>query len=94
VLEQVPFGLEISPLPDEIDSWSTCLLWNQPLREQWSKEPMRSKLALGLGLNAIYFPLESKMMPTSTISQELKNTKFLEPLQTPSDWVDMVLNRL
>jgi len=34
------------------------------------------------------------MMPTSTISQELKNTKFLEPLQTPSDWVDMVLNRL
>jgi hypothetical protein len=40
VLEQVPFGLEISPLPDEIDSWLTCLLWNQPLREQWSKEPM------------------------------------------------------
>jgi hypothetical protein len=39
VLEQVPFGLKIPPLPIEINSWLTCLLWNQPQKEQWLKEP-------------------------------------------------------
>jgi hypothetical protein len=48
VPEQVPFGIQIQTLPDEISSWVTCLLQNQPFKMQWSKEPMQSKLALGL----------------------------------------------
>lgn len=39
VPDQVPFGLEISPLPAEIASWLTLLLQNQPQREPWLKEP-------------------------------------------------------
>jgi len=39
VPEQVPFGLEILTLPEEISSWLTSLLQNQPCKMQWSKEP-------------------------------------------------------
>jgi hypothetical protein len=46
LLEQVPFGLEIQNLPNKISSWLTCLLQNLPSKMQWSKEPMRSKIAL------------------------------------------------
>jgi hypothetical protein len=58
VLEQVPFGLRILPLPKEIDSWLTCLLWNQPFKEPWLKEWMQSKFALGIDINSTCFPLD------------------------------------
>ena len=36
---QVPFGLNIKPLPKEISSWLTSLLQNLPEKEQRLKEP-------------------------------------------------------
>ena len=93
VPEQVPFGLKIIPLPNEIDSWLICLLQNQPQREQWSKAPTRSKFALGVDINAIYSPSVSKMTCTSIASLDHTSTKSSAPLRTPSEKVDMVLER-
>lgn len=39
VPQQVPFGLQILPLPTEISFWLICLLPSQPQKEQWSKVP-------------------------------------------------------
>jgi len=53
---QVPFGLNIKPLPKEISSWLTSLLQNLPEKEQWwSKEPMQSSLWLGSITNPTSF---------------------------------------
>jgi hypothetical protein len=50
VSEQAPFGLIIQSLPEEIDSWLTLLLCNQPQKELWLKAPMPSKFMLALGI--------------------------------------------
>jgi hypothetical protein len=94
VPEQVPFGLRISPLPKEIDSWLTCLLQSQPQKEQWLKEPTRSKFALGADSNSIYYQSASERMTTSTTSHDLKNTKYSEPLLTPCEKVNFALKLL
>ncbi len=88
VPNQLPFGIFLSPLPTKISLWLTCLLQNQPFREEWSKEPMRSKLSLGNDSGSTYCQLESTMTGFSTLSHGGKGIKSLEDLHLPSekDW--------
>jgi hypothetical protein len=91
---QIPFGFFLSTLPTEINSWLTCLLRNQPFKEEWDKEPTRSKLSLGNASEFTYSLSELQMTGTSTPSQEVKNIESLEHLQLPSEKVDFVLGKL
>jgi hypothetical protein len=94
VPNQVPFGFFLSPLPTEISSWLTCLLRNQPFKEEWSKEPTRSKLSLGDVSNYTYSPSASKMTGSSKPSTADNNTESLEHLQLHSEKVDFLLQNL
>jgi hypothetical protein len=91
---QVPIGLKISPLPNEIASWLTCMLQNLPFKEQWSKEPTRSKLALGTDTNPTSFPSEYQMTGTSTPSILDRNIASLAPSLTPSEKVDLAIQTI
>jgi hypothetical protein len=88
---QVPFGLKIFHLPDKIVSWLTSLLLNQPLKELWSKEPTRSKFALGLDTATTFSPLDYRMTCTLTTSQEGTNTNYSAPSLKLSERADFVL---
>lgn len=82
VLEQVPFGLEIQHLPNEISYWLSFLLQNQPSIKQWSKEPMGSKLALELDTRTTSSLLDVNMIssmnhlrPTSPHSRSIQSSR-------------------
>jgi hypothetical protein len=92
--EQVPFGLRILPLPEEIASWLTSLLRNQPQGEPWLKEPTPSKFALGLDTRNIYHPSGYKTTYFSTTSREVKNIDYSAPLPKQSERADFVINHL
>jgi len=88
---QVPFGLTINPLPKEIVSWLTNLLQNLPEKTQWSSQPTRSKLSLGLGIPSTFTPSEFQTF----ISQNSPNPNDIqswEHLDTQYDRVDSILN--
>jgi hypothetical protein len=93
-IDQVPFGLQLYPLPKEISSWLTCLLRNQPFTTQWSKEPTRSKISLGNATENTYSPLASPQIGSSRISPEDRDTVSLAPLQPPSEMVDSVIRKV
>jgi hypothetical protein len=78
--KQASFGLEIHPLPSSIVSWATFLLQSRLQEMQWSREPTRSKLALGLASNDSYGQSGSKMTSTWTTSTDTRNIKFSVPL--------------
>jgi len=90
VPEQVPFGIQIQTLPNEICSWLTCLLRNQPFKTQWSKEPTQSKLGL------VSIPTSSQsvatMMHNSSHTQKPNVTGFSWHLLTQAEKVDLALN--
>jgi len=88
---QVPFGFSLFPLPTEISSWLTCLLWNQASNKQWLKEQTRSKLSRGIDSNNTFHPLESNPTGSSTDSPAIKNTEFSELLLQHSEKVDSVI---
>ncbi len=94
VPNQVPFGFFLSTIPTEISSWLTCLLRNQPFKEEWCKEPTRSKLSLGNATNITYSLSGSPTTGTLTPSQKDKNTESLGRLQLHSEKVDFVLEKL
>jgi hypothetical protein len=94
VPHQVPFGFNLCSLPNEISSWLTCLLLNQPFKELWCKEPTRSKLSRGEDTNYTYCPLEFEGIPSSIPSQEDRNTKYSAPLLQLSDKVDILIQGL
>jgi hypothetical protein len=83
-LKQVPFGIEIQNLPTEISSWLTCLLRNQPVKEQWSKEPTRSSLYLGTATSRTSYRLDATKILSSKNFQEPNDTESWQPLPTPS----------
>jgi hypothetical protein len=89
---QVPFGLNIKPLPKEISSWLTSLLQNLPEKEQWSKEPTQSLLWHGSVTNPTSFLSELTMTGTSTISQEKRKSGYWVHSATQSEKVDYILN--
>ncbi len=91
---QVPFGLKIFWLPQEITSWLTCMLRNLPSKEQWSKEPTRSSLSLGSDIKLTYQQLDCQMTGSSIPSLPAKNTVSSVPSLTPSEKVDLVLKNL
>jgi hypothetical protein len=94
VPSQVPFGLIIQDLPKEISSWLTCLLLNQPFKEQWSKAPTRSKLSLGPKLNTTCYPLAAKETLSSNNSLLLRDIKFSQPLLMQSEKEDLIRDLL
>ncbi len=91
VPNQVPFGLRIQALPEEISSWLTCLLWNQPCKRQWLKEPMRCKLTHGLDIQTTSPPLDVSKIHSLTTSHELNDIEYLQHALTPSEGVDLAL---
>jgi len=72
---QVPFGFKIFPLPIEISSWLICMLQNQPQKEQWNQEPIRSKLSLGQDFNNTSNTLKYSMTLSSTSLIDTKESK-------------------
>jgi hypothetical protein len=94
VRNQVPFGLTILDLPNEIVSWLTSLLRNQQLKEQWSKVQMPSKFALGIDTDNIYCQLDLKATSTLTNSLGEQNTKSSVLLPKQSERVDFLLDTL
>jgi hypothetical protein len=93
-LEQVPFGFHLYPLPTEIVSWLTCLLSNQPCKEQWSKAQTRSSLSRGVDIKPTYNQLESHPIGTLITSLNPNTTGSLEHLLTPSEMVDSLLKEM
>jgi hypothetical protein len=91
---QVPFGLKISQLPQEITSWLTCMLRNLPSKEQWSKEPTGIKLLLGTITETTCPPLDYQMTGSSTHSPLARNIEYSELSLTPSEKIDSVLQNL
>jgi hypothetical protein len=91
--EQVPFGFQMCPLPEEIASWLTLLLQNQPCKEQWSKQQTKSKLSHGLDSKSISTQSASLTMITWTTSTNIKNTKYSVHFATPSEKVDFCLRQ-
>jgi hypothetical protein len=89
---QAPFGLTILPVPPEIVSWLTCLLLSQPQKEPWSKEPTRSKFALGVISENISSTLESSMITTSISSPDLNGLRSSAHLVTQSEKADFVMD--
>ncbi len=92
--EQAPFGLRILPIPPEIASWLTCLLLSRPQKEPWSKEPTRSKFALGLGFNDTLGPLGSIMIPSSTTSHHINEPRSSALSLKPSERIDFVMESI
>jgi hypothetical protein len=74
---QVPFGLSLLPLPNEIVSWVTSLLQSQQQTEPWSKAPQRSSFALGSASKATFSQLVSSMTPFSMASIRGQRHKIL-----------------
>jgi hypothetical protein len=89
--EQTPFGLTILPVPPDIVSWLTCMLRSQLLETLWSKEPTRSKFALGLGSSSTWAQSAWEMTGTSTTSHNSSELKSSVHLLTHSKRVDWVL---
>jgi hypothetical protein len=77
----------------KIYSWLTCLLCNQPSTQQWSQEPTQSKLWLGQGIALTSNPLELETIATSSNSENLRDTEFLQHLPTQSDLTASILER-
>jgi hypothetical protein len=94
VPDQVPFGLTIQDLPNEISSWLTCLLLNQPSNKQWLKEPTQSKLAHGLDRRPISTLLDVNMISSSNHSQGLNDIAYLQPSLMQSEKVNLVLKTI
>jgi hypothetical protein len=94
VPEEVTFGFNLFTLPIEIKSWLTCLVWNQPCTEPWSKEPMRSKLSLGADINNT--SCQSVLNQTGSLmnSPNIRNRESLEPLLPYLEKVDLVLKKM
>jgi hypothetical protein len=92
--DQVPFGLTILPLPPDIASWLTCLLHSQPLKEPWSKEPTRSKFALGLASRDTSSLSDSVATPTLIISPKCNAPRFSAPSLTQSEKAAWVMENL
>jgi hypothetical protein len=42
----VPFGFLLYPIPTEISSWLSCLLRNQPFKEEWCKNKRKASSCL------------------------------------------------
>ncbi len=89
--DQVPFGIKILNLPTEISSWLTCLLRNQPVKEQWLKEQTRSSLSRGIDTKPTCSQLDAMMTPTWRTSLKPNATESLELSLTQSERVDLVL---
>jgi len=92
VPNQVPFGLEIKPLPSEISCWLTSMLQNLPEKEQWSKEPTQSSLWHGRDTNPTFSRSESATIGTSINSQGKRNIRSWGNSATQSKKVDYILN--
>jgi len=90
---QVPFGLEIKRLPNEISSWLTLMLRNLPEKEWWSKEPTQGSLWRGSVISHTSCPLESRGTGTWKTSQETRNIKFWAHSATQSEKADYILNK-
>jgi len=88
---QVPFGLSLLPLPNEIVSWVTSLLQSQQQTEPWSKEPQRSSFARGSAFRDIYSQSVSLTTHSSTASIEANDTRYSAPLGITSGRVDSIL---
>jgi hypothetical protein len=89
--EQAPFGLTILPVPPEIISWLTCLLLRQPQKEQWSKQPTRSKFALGVASSNTLGLSGSNTTSTSTIFPNTRESKSLAHFAMQSEKADYVM---
>jgi hypothetical protein len=94
VPHQVPFGFYLSPIPTEFSSWLTYLLQNQPSKEEWCREPMRSKLSLGADSKCTSCPSESKMIGSSTPLNAANDIKSWEHSLQPSEKVDFLIQNL
>jgi hypothetical protein len=93
--EQVPFGFKIQPVPPpEIYSWVTCLLRNQPSTQQWSQEPIRSKLWLGRGTLDTLIQSKSTTMTTSNNSTIYKNNESWVHSLMPLEQIDFIVQNL
>ena len=92
--EQVPNGLHLQPLPNEIASWLICKLREQPATTQSPKEPTRSKYALGSVGSSISPPLASATTSSSTSSPEVSDTASSVPSSKPSETPGSVQNAL
>jgi hypothetical protein len=90
--DQVPFGLQIHPLPTEISSWVTSVLLLCPQTAQWLKEPTRSSFALGTDTKNTSSPSESRTTHTWKPLIEVNDIKYLAPLLSQSEKVDLVLS--
>jgi hypothetical protein len=92
---QVPFGLRIFQLPQEIISWLTCMLWSLPFKEhQWSKEPTRSKLSLGPVTKAAYHQSVCPMIGSSIPLHPARKITSSVLTLTHTMKVDLVFQRL
>jgi hypothetical protein len=89
---QVPFGLNLHPLPNEIISWATSLLESRPQKEPWLKEQVRSSFARGSAFNPTSSPLVSSIIPTSRASTGDNVIKSYAHLDNISEKVDLVAN--
>jgi hypothetical protein len=89
---QVPFGLNLHPLPNEIASWVTSLLESRPQKEPWSKEQVRSSFARGSAFNPTSSLLVSSMIPTSRALTGDNNIKSYAHLDNIFEKVDLVAN--
>jgi hypothetical protein len=89
---QVPFGLNLHPLPNEIISWVTSLLRSRPQTELWSKEPVRSSFARGSAFKRTCTLSESLMTPTLMASTGDRDTKYSAHLDSISKKVNLVLS--
>jgi hypothetical protein len=93
-LDQLPFGLRISPLPVAMSSWLICLLLNQLCKEHWSKEPTQSKFMLKKHIHHTCYPFESRMFLCLTDFLIQKGITFWEHLQSISERIDLLLQKL
>jgi hypothetical protein len=92
--DQAPFGLQILPVPPNIVSWLTCLLLSQPQELPWSKEPTRSRFALGLASKPTSGPSESKETHSSIPSPASRGLRYLAPSPTPSEKAAFVMDHV
>jgi hypothetical protein len=84
----------LQSLPPDFISWLTCLLLSQPQKELWSREPTRSKFALGLNSNLTYNQSDCPLTPTSTIYPVTKRSRSSVPLPSQSEKVHFVLENV
>jgi hypothetical protein len=89
---QVPFGLEMLPLPTEISSWVTSQLLLLLQTMPWSKEPTRSSFALGVGTETILCPSGSVMTSSWNPLTGAKYLRSSVHLLSPPEKVDLVLS--